>query len=325
MKTTLSAIALGALLACNFATAQVTITQQGTGNGAYTEQQGTPGPTPFPIATTIQIGNNNHAGDPVSHTPGILQREPFWGGNARIYQEGDENTANIVQDGVVFPVNAIIEQRGNGNTAAITQTIQTYSDGTLYQNGNNNLAILDQRNVTDSGFSAVQNGSDNKLSVLQMQTVYGIPSLTQTGSGNSITLDLERLLGSGPVIEQVGSMNTVDSIVRDGEGIINAIQQNGTGNTALTYLIGGPSLGSGFHIQRSVITQTGDNNSAIHLQEGPSDGYIKQAGNDNSATLTQTYVGPGESNIGYIKQIGNGFTASLAQNGAANNAGVYQH
>lgn len=325
MKTSLTAIALGALCACNFAAAQVTISQQGVGNSAYTEQLGPLPASSTPVATTIQIGNNNHAGDPLTHTPGIIQRDRFELANARIYQEGDENTANIAQNGVALPVNAIIEQRGAGNSADITQTIQTWSDGVIYQTGTHNQATLDQHFVTDSGFSATQNGSDNRLTVLQYDTLYNVPTITQTGTGNSIKLDIERVLGSSPHIDQVGSNNTVDSIVRDGDSIFNTIAQNGTGNTAFTYLIGGPALGPGYHNQSSLITQTGDNNLATHLQEGPSEGSIKQVGNDNIASLVQTYVGPGESNSGYIKQIGTGVTASLGQNGAGNHAGIYQH
>jgi hypothetical protein len=328
MKATLSAIALGALLACNIASAQITITQQGTGNGAFTEQQGVMTPGFIPRATTIQIGNNNHAGDPATRTPGILQREPFPFANARIFQKGNENTADIVQDGVVLPVNAIIEQVGNGNTAAISQHIQTFSDGVLSQTGTNNRATLEQINITDSGLRAVQNGSDNQLSVRQVATVFGgigVPAVTQTGSGNSVTLDLERLLGTGAHIEQVGSMNTVTSTVRDGEAIINSIRQDGTGNTAMSHLVGGTPVGSSFTIQRSVIVQNGNNNFASLMQTGPNDSLIKQVGNDNSATIAQTYIGPGDPNIAFIKQIGSGFSATLTQTGASNSAGVYQH
>lgn len=325
MKTSITAIAVGALLACNFAAAQVTISQQGVGNSAYTEQVGAPPAYSTPVATTIQIGNNNHAGDPLTRPPGIIQRDRFELAHARIYQEGDENTANIAQNGVAMPVNAIIEQRGTGNTADITQTIQTWSDGVIYQTGTNNQATLDQHYVTDSGFSATQNGSDNRISVRQFATVYDYPLLTQSGSGNSITLEVARVLGSGPRIDQVGSNNTVDSLVRDGDSIFNTILQNGTGNTASTHLIGGLALGPGYHNQSSLIVQTGDNNLASHLQAGPSDGCIRQVGNDNIASLVQTYVGPGESNSGHITQIGNGFTATLGQNGAGNHAGIYQH
>lgn len=325
MKTSLTAVALGALFACNFAAAQVTISQQGTGNSAYTEQLGSRPASSTPVATTIQIGNNNHAGDPLTHAPGIIQRDRFELANARIYQEGDENTANIAQNGVVLPVNAIIEQRGNGNTADITQTIQTWSDGVIYQTGANNRATLDQHFVTDSGFSATQDGSDNRISIQQFGTVYDYPLLTQSGSGNSIALEVARVLGSSPRIDQVGSNNAVDSIVRDGDSIFNSIAQNGTGNTAFSYLIGGLALGPGYHNQNSLITQIGDNNLATHLQEGPSEGSIKQVGNDNIASLVQTYVGPGESNRGYIRQLGNGFIASLGQNGAGNHAGIIQH
>jgi hypothetical protein len=330
MKTSLSAIALAALLACNFAYAQtITITQQGTGNEAYAEQQGPlPGPDFNPTATIIQIGNNNHAGDPGSRTPGILQRERFESANARILQNGNENTASIVQDAVALAVNALIEQVGNGNTAAIRQHIQTSSNGSLRQTGNNNVATLDQEGVSDSGFQAVQTGSDNQLSVHQVGTVFGgvgPPNISQTGSDNSVTLNLEHLLGVGTQIEQVGSMNTVNSTVRDGDDIVNSIQQNGTGNTAVTNQVGGLAFGNSFTLHRSVITQNGNNNLASLLQVGENDSLIKQVGNDNRATVAQTYIGPGDPNTAYIKQIGNGFTANLTQTGAGNNAGIYQH
>jgi hypothetical protein len=328
MKASLSAIALGALLACNFATAQtITITQQGTGNDAYAEQQGPlPGPGFNPAATIIQIGNNNHAGDPVSRTPGIVQRDRHEFAAARILQNGNENTASIVQDGVAFTVNAIIEQVGTGNTAGLRQHIQTGSNGSLRQTGTNNVATLDQEFVADSGFSAAQTGSDNRLSVRQRGTVLGPPTVPptveQTGSGNSVTLDVERLFITSMHIEQVGSMNTVNSTVLDGDDIGNSIRQNGTGNTAVTNQVGRLAIGSSF---RSVITQNGNNNLASLMQVGQNDSLIKQVGNDNSATVAQTYIGPCAPNTAYIKQIGNGFTASLTQTGAGNNAGIYQH
>jgi hypothetical protein len=328
MKATLSAIALGALLACNFAQAQVTITQQGTGNEAFTEQQGAPTPGFGPRATTIQIGNNNHAGDPGTRTPGILQRAPFEHTSARIFQIGNENSANILQDGAMLPVNAIIEQVGNGNTAAISQFIQTFSDGVLSQTGTNNRATLEQSFVSDSGFRAVQNGSDNQLAVRQIGTVFGgvgAPAVVQTGSGNSATLHLQLLLGMGTSIEQVGDLNTVNSRVFDGDSIGNTIRQDGTGNTAVTDQVGGATVGSSFTIQRQVLMQRGNNNVASLSQAGPNDSLIQQCGTDNSATVAQTYVGPGDPNIAFIRQAGNGFTATLTQTGASNNAGVYQH
>ncbi|WLI91418.1 hypothetical protein Q4S45_09945 [Massilia sp. R2A-15] len=321
MKTTLTAIALSALLACNVATAQVSITQQGSGNGAYTEQQGTRYPGSLTAATTIQIGNNNHAGDPVSHTPGILQRERFEAANARIFQQGDQNTANIVQDGAAFTVNAIIEQRGAGNTASLMQTIQTWSDGTIYQEGTNNLARIEQRFVADSRFGAVQNGSDNKLSVLQDDATHNGPSVTQTGSGNSATVELEHVLGSAALIEQLGSMNIADSVVRTGEGNSNAIYQDGTGNVAMIQQIGSRVFGAAM----AEIRQTGANNFASLLQDGPNGASIGQLGNDNFGTVVQTYVGPGDPNTAFIRQYGNGFSANIVQGGAGNSAGVYQH
>jgi hypothetical protein len=105
----------------------------------------------------------------------------------------------------------------------------------------------------------------------------------------------------------------------------NIVQQNGNGNTAVTYQTGGMLAGSSFILHRSLITQTGDNNFASLSQSGPNGSLIEQRGNDNIAAVTQSYAGPGNPNTAYIRQIGNGFSASITQHGAGNSAGVYQH
>lgn len=77
MKAKLTAIALGAIIAsashAAFAAPTATTTQAGTGNTAYTEQS-LVAPSATVDASIIHVGDNNHAGDPLTQTPGIIQR-----------------------------------------------------------------------------------------------------------------------------------------------------------------------------------------------------------------------------------------------------------
>ena len=193
MKAKFSAIALGAILACacGGALAQITATttQQGVGNTAYTEQIGT---IDQRITATIeQIGNNNRAGDPATRTPGIFQRpeHPLGQPVATIRQNGDENTASIVQERIAFDAEVLIQQVGNNNSAAIAQNLLTGVGPTsLSQTGSNNVARVEVLNTSDTGgFRGIQNGSENFLSFRQEFGHFAGGSVTQNGVKNSAT------------------------------------------------------------------------------------------------------------------------------------------
>lgn len=313
MKPTFSAIALGAMLAsashAAFAGPTSTTTQTGIGNSAYTEQS-LVDPTVLANATIIQIGNNNHAGDPVAQNPGILQRNIHTlAATARIEQRGNENTGTIVQDGTYPQAAATITQIGAGNTAAIAQHIITFTTGSLHQEGTGNVATL-QQELSDLDFRGIQNGSGNVMSVRQHDATHAGAGITQTGSQNAAYVDYDRTNG-GIFIVQTGSLNTVDSRMTD--DVYNAINQTGTGNTATTRQLVGAN--------GSTIVQTGNDNLASLSQTGfGNSSLITQAGNSNKATMSQT-----GNHRAYINQAGNGFVASITQSGADNQAGVYQH
>jgi hypothetical protein len=322
MKAMLTAIALGAILAsaphAAFAAPTATITQTGIGNTAYIEQTMVDATALPTSATIIQEGNNNHAGDPDTRTPGILQRnfQSFGGAYARIHQVGDENTASILQDGTKFPVNADIDQRGNNNTAAITQHIVTYSDGFLRQEGSYNVATLDE-SQSEIDFHGIQNGSGNLMSVRLNDASHAHPSVTQTGTQNTVYANLEGGALGGFMIEQVGNLNTVSSTMNGGD-INNVIQQTGTGNTATT------SQANGFNY--SDIGQTGNNNLATVTQSlGWNLSLIRQIGDNNVASVLQSNVANVNPNTADIRQVGNGFVASITQAGGDNHSGIYQH
>jgi hypothetical protein len=322
MKATLSAIALGAMLAsaCHvvFAGPTATTTQQGTGNTAYTEQR-LVDPTSATTATIIQVGNNNHAGDPDAQTPGIHQRNitGFSDAITMIHQHGEENAGSIMQNGTSFPVSAEIRQEGNNNAGVITQKIVTYSDALLRQTGTDNVATIEQSNVADLGIKAIQNGSDNVLSFRQRDSMNGTATVRQTGADNSVTVDQIHLLGSGgTAIEQIGSLNTVTSTLKD--DAIDSILQIGTGNTAATNQSRG--------INSSDIAQRGTNNLATVTQgAGANDSLIRQIGNDNVASVLQSNLANVNNNTADIRQVGNGFVASITQAGGDNHSGIYQH
>lgn len=320
MKTVLSSVALGAALACAchpvVAAPTVTTTQQGIANTAYTEQIGGDALT---AATIVQIGNNNRAGDPLAQTPGIYQRMAP-AASASIRQQGDGNTANIVQDGTRMPVTAQIGQVGNRNTAAITQTIVTYSDASLSQTGTGNVARLDQSQVADLGFRGIQNGTDNYLSFRQNNAVYGTPVVTQMGTANAVSVNQDGVLFSGgTTIEQNGSMNTVASTLQGVTDTIDSVRQTGIGNAVTTTQTFSNNVSS-------VIVQNGNNNvAALTQNQGLYDSsQITQIGNRNSATVVQRATGSG-GNVAIIRQIGDAYVANVTQTGANNSVGIYQH
>jgi hypothetical protein len=326
MQAKLSAIGLGALLACacGGALAQITATttQQGIGNTAYTEQIST---TDFGISATIeQIGNNNRAGDPVTKTPGIFQR-PVTGAarlEAAIRQRGDENTASIVQERNIFPdVTALIEQVGNNNTAAITQDVAQGVNASLNQNGHHNVARVQQLSFGDRGGArGIQNGSENFLSITQENNTLSSGVGIQNGFRNSGTIYLSGFESFGNV-EQDGSMNTATITIRDVEDTTSSVRQLGTGNTATTTQL------TTFFGSSSDVFQDGNNNLATVRQAfGANDALIAQIGDNNSATVMQTGApSPSDRNSAYIRQVGDGLVASITQSGAGNQAGIYQH
>jgi hypothetical protein len=302
MKATLTAIGLGAIVACacNGAFAQtVTTTQQGIANTSYTEQSSVE--TVSATATTIQIGNNNRAGDPDTRTPGIIQRNISSNlATARIYQNGNANTASIVQDTADIHVNADIEQVGNYNRAAITQIDNAHVDAWLRQTGTGNVAVLQQTNL-DAGIRAVQNGSGNRLTFSQSRTALHTPILTQTGTQNEILFSQDAAALRELTITQTGDSNIVTGSQTLSLGPTVSIVQVGTGNNAALVQSGGSD---------SLILQNGNYNFASLNQLGDSQSFITQTGNHNRAKVVQ---------------IGDSFVASITQIGAYNRAGVYQH
>jgi hypothetical protein len=314
MKLALSAIALGASLACacHGAFAQtVTVTQQGVGNTSYAEQfVQTPADQNYPpgatTATITQVGNNNHVGGPGATSGGIFQRLYQWGGSdAVVSQTGTGNNAGITQDGTPGanspPVDARITQQGHRNDATITQTSLLSTDTTVDQNGNGNLARLEQIGSGDASLHVTQNGTGNRTTVSHNDSSHGGPQVTQTGAGNTVSLVAENLLGPGARITQTGSVNNASVRLTDTD-VLLTLSQQGVGNFANAI-----ETGSGF----ANISQDGTNNFASLTQDRGFKADIAQIGNSNRATVGQ--YGPAY------------YEANVNQTGSGNWTSVYQH
>ncbi|MEO7494086.1 MAG: hypothetical protein ABIT83_06380 [Massilia sp.] len=317
MKCVVSAIAIGATLACacHVASAQssVTVTQQGDGNTSSTEQVINPAlatQAPLAFAVISQIGTNNHAGGPGATSSGIYQRDNF-ATYALIQQNGAGNNAGITQEFTrgYSPVEGRMTQLGNGNSATVKQYIVTSSTAAVDQTGTGNVARVEQIESGDTRLQAVQNGNANQVTIVQRGGTYGGPGVTQNGDGNTASMISNNSAGYGSTIVQNGTFNSA-SIVQNINGFDStiAIQQLGTGN-------------------RAGATQTGEFQSAL----------IDQIGNDNLASVTQTGLPGGtsgnrasiaqlgDSNTALVRQLGQGYVANVSQIGSGNYTNIYQH
>ncbi|SDF70393.1 Curlin associated repeat-containing protein [Massilia sp. PDC64] len=312
MTSRLSAIAIGAILACasHVAASQtITVAQQGNGNTASAEQV-TPAPVPIfdPSATTAsitQIGNNNHVGGPGATSGGIFQNVFPYGAIAVVSQTGTGNNAGITQDGRPGPnpppVQARITQRGNGNDAAITQTDAVSNYINVDQNGSGNLARLRQVGSGDASLRITQNGTGNTASVDHLNSSHGGPEVSQTGDRNTVSIFADNVLGPGASITQDGSMNNA-SVLIDTDSMLTLSQQ-GVGN-----VVNASESGAGY----ADISQKGNYNLASVTQaDGLHRASIAQIGNSNSATVTQ------------VRQAD--YVANVNQTGSGNSSNVYQH
>lgn len=325
MKHRLSAIALGAALACSvnavLADPTVTTTQTGTGNRAYAEQNMVDARA---SAAITQIGNNNIAGDPDSHTPGILQQNVVTHDvhPVKITQIGDANRAAIIQTNGDSDYGAAITQTGNMNTASLRADHYWNSQTSITQTGNSNVANLVHLGTGGAGGYIFQNGERNVANIRNDGLNDSSTLTRQTGSDNRLdVLHNGNASHSAVHIEQTGVSNTALTI-RSGGGFVSAwTLQNGNGNfAAINQATSNEGHGN--------ITQTGNGNVASLAQVfNSNDADITQTGNLNNAGILQ--FGPATfsvlRNTAYITQAGNGFGALIAQSGSDNHAGIYQH
>lgn len=311
MQVPLSSIVVGIGLACACrlvaAGPSITITQQGNGNTTSAEQSDLPS---YDISMTItQIGDNNHAGG--AGTVGVVQHGPALGAGTtlRIYQNGANNNAGIVQGTMYeFGVGASIEQTGSGNSAAVRQEevngplIEVKQNGTgnrsdvkqvavidssiwTTQNGIGNSAVVSEHNSGSFfGSRVVQNGEGNTASVMAERTGNGSPIIQQNGYRNDARASETNIMESAMLFLQQGSANVADG-TQTGYGHSVTIDQNGNGNAARTAQSGGVGIFTG---NSAVIAQIGDANSATVRQQG--DVYaanLRQTGSGNWTSVYQ--------------------------------------
>lgn len=185
MKTNLSAIALGLVLA--YAAAPVmaddaTVTQMGNDDFVVVNQNSSVSAT---VTVEQKTGNNNR----IEH----------------LYQTGGANSGNLTQDGyrnaaTIDQVShwnqsntATLAQKGNDNVAALSQSSNDYSWVNLTQTGNSNEATLDQKSDGYSWATLTQTeGNGNKLWLYQSVAGNDAGNIKQTGYGNIASVNQHR-------------------------------------------------------------------------------------------------------------------------------------
>ncbi|NIA53361.1 hypothetical protein HAV22_06805 [Massilia sp. TW-1] len=314
MKAPLSSIIIGVGLACAChvvaAGPSITITQQGNGNTTAAEQSDLPnGDTGV---TITQIGDNNHVGGPGASGPGVIQRDLFQGYDwtLRIYQNGTNNNASVVQDTVhELSVEASVEQTGSGNSATVRQENVNGPLIEVKQNGTGNRSDVKQVAVMDSSIWTTQNGIGNSAAVSEHNSGPFFGSrVVQNGEGNTASVMAEQASFCSPVIQQDGYRNDARaSQTNINEGAM-LFQQQGSANLA-----DGTQTGYGHTVS---IDQNGIGNAARTAQSGGVGIFT-----GNSAVIAQI----GDANSATLRQQGDVYAANLRQTGSGNWTSVYQH
>jgi len=312
MQSQLSAIALGVVLACasQFASAQsvVTLTQQGNGNTAFTEQLPA-SPSASLNATITQIGDNNHVGGPGGTTDGIRQLNIAGPVFVDVLQKGTGNNAGVTQDKVGgVPTFDRITQLGNTNSA----TLRLLASSDLYayidQAGNGNVINALQVTAGTGELHSIQNGDANRTTVFQRSTAYSGPYIEQNGDGNVASVYMDGAVFGGTGIRQIGTQNSADTVQTDSDESGISIDQLGVGNQASANLHGSASeLDDNDRIE---IHQNGLGNHAKVIQTGVRNLVtIGQLGNANTALVSQA----GQDWVAHVSQIGNGNWTNIYQ------------
>ena len=273
-------------------------------------------------AQITQIGNNNIAGDPASHTPGILQSNVFsLDGHpatidqlrrrqprrhhpdqrssripGQITQNGNLNIASLVEDHY-FNSESSIEQTGNSNVANLVHHDTGGAGGWMFQNGDRNLVNIHNDGLNDSSTLTRQTGSDNRIDVLHTSSDHSGVHIEQTGSANIAT-----------TIQTGGSfMRGLDPANRGRQLSPPSSRPQHRRPTATSPRPATPT----WHRWRRRWLQ--------RRRHHPD----RQPEHRGDRAVRHGAFGP--KNTAYITQAGNGFGAGIAQSGSDNHAGIYQH
>jgi len=203
-------------------------------------------------------------------------------------QIGDNNFAEIIQGadngGGVFGNEARLKQDGNDNTANMRQ------GGSGFPAGNANGNFQDAQQINDGhDLTTQQTGKDNEIVILQRETGRGgnTADIDQDGERNSSDVEQNSggLAGGGLMtIDQVGNDNDIDA--KQGTFGTADLDQNGNDNTIdLTQQKNGTSFAS--DAGTITVNQDGNANVLTANQENDVEATVNQIGSDNNVDLFQ--------------------------------------
>ncbi|HPG40734.1 MAG TPA: hypothetical protein PLP19_16810 [bacterium] len=247
---------------------------------------------------------------------------------------------------------ASASQTGSSNAATIEQIANT-STATQIQDGSGNVADLDQKGGWPAGSTVVgetgaqeQHGNNNQATLWQLAdggNGGNTGTQYQEGNTNKVTA-WQHTVSSTVDQDQIGNSNEANSYqtgfngyvrqVQDGTANIAVVDEQGgggwvVGNTAIEtqtgrwntativqYGTGGAKNAQGNYAE---VTQTGDDNKTGKGLFSNHDFGIYQAGNYNTASVTQNL----NVNKSDVDQLGDSNTASVVQNGGTGLFGDY--
>lgn len=265
-----------------------TVTQTGNNHKADVTQFGSLNKAKI----TQENGNGNRLGAPLLTDPGVnVGGEVDDLSKAKgLVQEGNENVANITQQGSNNAIQQFREikdvfnsvyQKGDGNNIVIKQV------------GNSNVLGQDIYEYNSIG----QYGEDNVANILQNGGENKLYKFHQSGDGNNADID------------QIGYRNKIKAASQSPIGGVASsrlkIMQDGNDNE----ITGAGEEGS--NIKGDIFQDGNSNRAFMNLSRTDTYGDIDQIGNDNKATLTINKSFIGDGNWGKIYQDGNSNEANI--------------
>lgn len=297
------------------------IRQNGTANGALTDQSGDAGEGSQ--ASIEQIGTYNAAEVYQVHasSSGLA--------SAEISQSGDSNSAYIEQLQYLgdLAATASVRQEGSGNQLEARQTwVNNQLD--VVSLGQDNTVHVDQ-----TGFSMAdiqQTGAQNLVQLQQLSAGIGGGTATVEQDGVANQANIYQTSGRYPagdvMLQQSGTANLAQINTSDGHSLLNYAQR-GAGNELTAHFSGHGSRIDGYsegNDNQVAVSQVGDDNSLDIAQIG-SDNLIDayQGFHNHEALISQS----GDGNQAILRQetlTYQGASASIVQNGSGNLASVVQ-
>ncbi|MDZ7659863.1 curlin repeat-containing protein [Fodinibius sp.] len=264
---------------------EVTVAQVGSNNA--TAYQGTQKYSSSPVA--VAEGNKAAITQDGSFEAFVIQGDAgtALNSNSSIDQSGIDGYAAILQGvyngGTAVSTNASVVQEESGNIAQIRQGLGGTTEGgsaSMTQTGSGNTGIIyqgvqAQSSSLDNTATLTQNGNNNSSTTIFQGSMM---SLAGPGSGAGTAED-----NTGTIIQNGNSNGTNGDGVRINQGINGGSAFNNTG-----YILQDGDLNNAIVNQgvgNNMLSE--DSDASIYQYSDSNVASVDQAGNNNSATITQ--------------------------------------